>query len=42
MARDDDGGHPGAGGGDQEEAGRGAGARRDQGDRRPGQVRRPV
>ena len=39
VAWDDDGGHSGAGGGDQEEAGRAAGARRDQRDRRPGQVR---
>ena len=38
VARDDDGGHPRAGGGDQEAAGRGAGARRDQGHRRPREV----
>ena len=38
VARDDDGGHPRAGGGDQEAPGRGAGARRDQGHRRPREV----
>merc|ERR1719397_1041438 len=35
VPRDDDGRHPGTGGGDQEGAGRGEGEGRDQGDRRP-------
>ena len=35
VPRDDDGRHPGTGGGDQEGAGRGEGKGRDQGDRRP-------
>ena len=35
VPRDDDGRHPGAGGGDQEGAGRGEGEGGDQGDRRP-------
>ena len=38
VARDDHGRHPRARGGDQEAAGRGAGARRDQGHRRPREV----
>ena len=35
VPRDDDGRHPGLGGGDQEGAGRGEGQGRDQGDRGP-------
>ena len=38
VARDDHGRHPRTRGGDQEAAGRGAGARRDQGHRRPREV----